>query len=422
MQPSSPAAGGTAPPSPGPMKAEPSLTTATDGASASLRWLDHLRGRISQLSESDWALLDALPSQLVAAERTTSGVSGNRQLAIKAAMAQSGYAALDLPVERGGAGRSAALQALVQFLCGYRDLDLRDAATLGHAQLIARYGTPEQRARWLVPALQGKLVGIAATEPQGGSRLRGIQTSLASLGGGHWSVSGHKRSISRLTEASAFVVICSDHSRLTAVVVDAAAPGLSRRPVEPAGLTGWSWGELLLDDVRLTDEAILSPTGRADEMFARHFDRFRPLVAATALGTASRAFDHIRDLLATRVHRGEITRPRDTALVTLARCHVEIHTALLGTLNTVSLASSDYATASTWAKSIKAHGVDTAHRAVVDLAPLGGAPAYQRDSVIAKALADLGGLRLADGVHDELYRSAGRALMPRSGHPGLDLW
>lgn len=422
MQPPSPAGTDAAPPPTTHADAAQTSATVSNAAVSSLSWLEHLRGRIPQLTERDWALLDALPFRLEAAESVAASGSPDRQLAIRAVMARSGYAGLDLPLEHGGAGRPAMLQALVQFLCGYRDLDLRDAATLGHAQLIARYGTPEQHARWLVPALQGRLVGIAATEPHGGTRLRGIRTALTSLGGGNWSVSGRKRSISRLTEASAFVVICSDHSRLTAVIIDAAAPGLSRKPVEPTGLTGWSWGELLLDDVRLTDEAILSPTGRADEMFARHFDRFRPLIAATALGAAARAFDHTRDVLAARVHREEITRPRDTALVTLARCHVEINTALLGALNTVNLASSDYSTASTWAKSIKAHGVDTAYQAVTDLAPLGGAPAYQRDSVIAKALADLGGLRLADGVHDELYRSAGRALMPGSQPPGLDLW
>ena len=381
------------------------------GGPGPLGWLEHLRQRVPLLTDADWRLLAELPAALDAAEQQAAGADRQRHLTIKAALAEAGYAALDVPVAQGGSGRPAALQALVQFVCGYRDLDLRDAAGLGHGQLLARHGTPAQHERWLTSALRGELIGIAVTEPQGGTRRHAITTRLSSLGGGHWSITGHKRSISRLTEADAFVVICNDHNRLTATVVDADAAGLRRRRVEPAGLSGWSWGELTLDDVRVTDDAILSPSGHAEELLDRHFAGFRPLVAATALGGAARALDHTRDVLTGRTARGEIRAPRDTALVTLARSQVQIHTALLGALDAVQLAAADHPTASTWGKSIKAHGVDTAYQAVVDLAPLIGAPGYQRDSVTSKILADLGGLRLADGVHDELYRSAGKALL-----------
>ncbi|MEU8407981.1 hypothetical protein AB0C19_17480 [Micromonospora sp. NPDC048842] len=59
----------------------------------------------------------------------------------------------------------------------------------------------------------------------------------------------------------------------------------------------------------------------------------------------------------------------------------------------------------------EAAGVDTAVRAVADLAPLIGAAGIQRAHPIAKARADLTGLLYVDGIHDSLYRSGGCTLL-----------
>jgi hypothetical protein len=57
---------------------------------------------------------------------------------------------------------------------------------------------------------------------------------------------------------------------------------------------------------------------------------------------------------------------------------------------------------------MKAHGTETAHRAAAELALLLGATGYRADSPIAKTHRDLGGLLYADGIHDSLYRTAGK--------------
>jgi hypothetical protein len=56
----------------------------------------------------------------------------------------------------------------------------------------------------------------------------------------------------------------------------------------------------------------------------------------------------------------------------------------------------------------KAHGVDTAYQAAAELALLLGASGYQASSPIAKIRRDLTGLLYADGIHDSLYRAAGK--------------
>jgi hypothetical protein len=75
------------------------------------------------------------------------------------------------------------------------------------------------------------------------------------------------------------------------------------------------------------------------------------------------------------------------------------------------LAESDSPIAAGWGCAIKAYGVDAAYRMVSELALLAGASGFVAGSATAKAVRDLNALLYADGIHDSLYRAAGRALI-----------
>ena len=65
-----------------------------------------------------------------------------------------------LRCQRATAGRrSSVLQALMQFICGYHDADLRDSTGLGHGRLIARHACPPVRDRWLPRCWLGRCPG-----------------------------------------------------------------------------------------------------------------------------------------------------------------------------------------------------------------------------------------------------------------------
>lgn len=57
---------------------------------------------------------------------------------------------------------------------------------------------------------------------------------------------------------------------------------------------------------------------------------------------------------------------------------------------------------------MKAHGIDTANSAAAELALLLGAAGFRADCQTAKTRRDLNGLLYADGIHDSLYRTAGK--------------
>lgn len=356
--------------------------------------------------------LGNLLSQYPISSRVEPRVRSRRLARIRRELATGGFLGLAVPARDGGCGSPAAVQALMQFICGYHDADLRDATGLGHGRLIARHAAAPVRERWLPRLIAGDLAGIAITEPHGGSQVHATTTAATAHPDGTWTVTGTKAWISRLNEAAVFTVFFKDPAgRLTAGVIDSADRGLERHLLVPCGLSGWAWGELRLHDVRLRPCDILGRPGTGMALLRSHFAYYRPLVAATALGVAAAVHDTVAAQLGERWSAGIISKPRDNALIALGRAYAQINAALLGALTALQLAESGDHRAEMWGCAIKAHAVDVANATVADLVLLAGAGGCAVGSPLEKAGCDLRALLYADGIHDSLYRAAGRAMM-----------
>jgi transposase len=137
------------------------------------------------------------------------------------------------------------------------------------------------RDRWLPALLAGDLAGLAMTEARGGSQLHATTTAATAHRDGSWRLNGTKTWISRLNEAAVFTILFRDPGgSLTAGVIAAGSPGLTRCALHPAGLTGWTWGELHLRDVRVDRRQILGTPGSGLDLIRDHLAWYRPLVAA----------------------------------------------------------------------------------------------------------------------------------------------
>jgi alkylation response protein AidB-like acyl-CoA dehydrogenase len=395
-------------------------------STGAVRWLEPLQpsipglgtgilARIARFDDALTALLEAYPvDHGLDPEARSLHLRQVRQR-----LAADGLLALAVPARHGGNGHPADLQVLLQFTCGYHDVNLRDSTGLGHGQLIADHATPQARDRWLPAILAGAVPGIAITESHGGTRVHATTTHATSAGDGTWQVTGTKTWISRLTEAAVFCLFFNSPSgQLTAAVLDARSAGLSRRLITPAGLSGWAWGELRLDNVTIRPCDILGQPGDGMRLLRDHFAAYRSLVAATALGAAAAVHDHASALLADRLQDGTIPRVRDSALITLGRTWAQVNAALLAAVTAHQLASTRHLNAETWGCGVKAHAADIAYQSASELALLEGAAGFTADSLAVKVRADLNALLYADGIHDSLYRSTGRSLIA-SAAPAL---
>ncbi|MFD4402448.1 acyl-CoA dehydrogenase family protein [Nocardia sp. NPDC058499] len=369
-------------------------------------WLEPLRPLLDSDNRLDWPRLAELADsldELIEIYPIASGSPGQQRSdqlrAIRIELARHGL--LDTTQQ------PALFAVLAQFVCGYRDIDLRDSTGLGHGVLIAHHASPAARQRWVPRLLDGELAGIALTEAHGGSNPAACTTAAVTAMDGSWHVTGRKTWISRLAEAAVFVVFFrAPNDHLVAAAVDAAEPGLHRQPIPPAGLAGWAWGILDLDEVPIHPDDVLHGEGMT--LLRNHFARYRPLVTATALGGAAAMFDAVTAALTDRQTTGGVARLRDTALVTVGRAHAQLITGLLGAAAAAQLAESGHPHAERWSAVMKAHGIDLADRATADLMPLVGASGFRADGRLVKIRRDLGALLYADGIHDSLYRAAGK--------------
>jgi alkylation response protein AidB-like acyl-CoA dehydrogenase len=124
------------------------------------------------------------------------------------------------------------------------------------APTIIKFGTQEQKQRWLAPMLRGDRVWAQGySEPGAGSDLQSLRT-VARRDGDEYVVTGQKVWTSHATQADVFFTLvrtASQESRqhgITYLIIDAHASGVEVRPLRD--LTGgYTFAEVFFDDVRV---------------------------------------------------------------------------------------------------------------------------------------------------------------------------
>ncbi|GIF73532.1 acyl-CoA dehydrogenase family protein [Asanoa siamensis] len=123
---------------------------------------------------------------------------------------------------------------------------------------IHRYGSEEQRQRWLPPMAAGEAIGcFGLTEPDHGSDPAGMATR-ARRDGGDWVLTGGKMWITNAPVADVAVIWARTDEGVRGFAVPMDTPGVTAREItHKMSLRASSTGEIVLDDVRLPDDARL---------------------------------------------------------------------------------------------------------------------------------------------------------------------
>jgi len=214
-------------------------------------------------------------------------------------MGRHGYLGVSIPEEHGGGGGGIADLAAV----------LEEAAAVGAPLLlmvvspaicgtvIARYGTDEQKARWLPGIADGSFtMAFAITEPDAGSNSHNIITTASPDGEGY-VLNGRKTYISGVDEADAVLVVSRMADARTGklkpalFVVPTDSAGFEAQPIKMDFAAPEKQFTLFLEDVHLPKDALV---GDEDAGLMQLFAGLNPeriMGAAFSIGMARYALD-----------------------------------------------------------------------------------------------------------------------------------
>lgn len=211
-----------------------------------------------------------------------------------------GLTGLGIPAEYGGSGGGSRQIAIaVEELargCASTSLIYLVAVSL-FAATIVRFGSEQQKRRYLPSAARGESIGaFAYTEPGAGSDAAGVQATAVRQGNGY-VLNGQKIFITNGDIADALAVFATvdrslRHTGITAFVVDKGTPGLSaRRQRGKMGMRGSPTAEVFLDNVRVPEENRLGKEGEGFTYAMQVLETSRIAIAAQAVGIGQAALE-----------------------------------------------------------------------------------------------------------------------------------
>ncbi|MBI3975817.1 MAG: acyl-CoA dehydrogenase family protein [Armatimonadetes bacterium] len=211
-----------------------------------------------------------------------------------------GLMGLMIPEQYGGAGMDGVANVIVQEELARASAGVQVIVSVNNslvADPILRFGTEEQKRRYLPPLTEGRSLGCyCLTESSAGSDAMALETR-AGLRGGEWVITGRKLFVTNGVEADLCIVYARSEDvpgarGLSAFLVEKSFPGIQVGKVEhKLGIRCSSTAEILLDDCRVPAENLLGRRGEGGKIALATLDGGRIGIAAQAIGLARAALE-----------------------------------------------------------------------------------------------------------------------------------
>jgi alkylation response protein AidB-like acyl-CoA dehydrogenase len=220
---------------------------------------------------------------------------------IVAKMSEMGLFGATISQEHGGLGLSCSTYATIveKFSAVWMSLSGIFNSHLIMAAAVERFGTPEQKAKWLPRFVTGELRGgIALTEPDAGTDLQAIRTR-AKKDGDHYVINGTKTWISNGIKGHLLAVLVKTdpdaqprHKGISLFLIEKGQGFTVSKKLEKLGYKGIDSAELIFEDCRVPAENLIGGVeGKGFAMIMAGLELGRINVAARGVGLAQAALD-----------------------------------------------------------------------------------------------------------------------------------
>jgi acyl-CoA dehydrogenase len=335
---------------------------------------------------------------------------------IKSKVKKAGLWAPHLPREYGGAGlnfiQHAYMNEVLAYALGAASLFGVVAPNSGNQTILVKYGTEEQKKKWLLPLIEGKYEsGFSMTEPDApGSDPRSLRTT-ARRDGDEWVINGHKWFTSNGKRADFFIVMCRTedpdgpadrNGKMTQIIVPKDTPGVTI----VRGISVWGREsdhcEIIYDNVRVPVTNQLGATGTGHQAAQDRLGAGRVFHCMNSIGQMWRAFDLMCQRIITREVHGGTLETKQFMQGFVADSYIDIQSARLMTIHCAEKIEKA-ADPRTDISAIKIF-VPAAFERVVDRAiQVWGAAGVSGDLPLAGMYQGARTLRIADGP-DEVHK------------------
>jgi acyl-CoA dehydrogenase len=256
---------------------------------------------------------------------------------------KAGLWALEAPPELGGQGLGLLTSCLIA-----EEMFKHPAMYVfgGDPEPVLYHSSDDQRARYLIPVIEGKRRSCYAfSEPGLGSDLADMRTR-AVRDGDSWVVNGAKTFISKVERADFVILFAQTEPSLrargiTLFLVDMGTPGFKVSREIPTMGDDWDPCELSFTDCRIPDANRLGDVGDGWRLANEQLTHGRIRIASYQLGIAQRCIDIAVEWAKTRVTWGKPIAARQAIQWMLADSQVELEAARLLTYRAATLADAD---------------------------------------------------------------------------------
>lgn len=348
--------------------------------------------------------------------------AGSRQ-AIAELVRASGVAAMNMPKEWGGAGFTLFEQVLAMEQLG--GLTNWLWGTVWKPANVLRHCTANQRERYLLPAIQGRLIdSFSVTEALAGSDMRGITATAVETTDGY-RLNGEKWFASWSERADVTIVLAKVEpgARYTLFLVDSDCPGRSVTDVPAMTVSSpEAHPTVSYRNVELPGAAVLGEVGLGLELTREWFVDERLYIAARCLGGAQRALQLAVDWTRERVQFGKPLIDHQLVQSSLAESASEIalNRSLLYTVAT-GAGSDDRKTLHAKAAMVKLMASEAAGRVTDRCVQLLGGRGQMRANPVERLWRSLRAERIWEGT-SEIQRLIIANHISKRGLSGLTDW
>lgn len=322
-------------------------------------------------------------------------------------MAELGLTGVPWPEEYGGAGMDFLAYCIV-----VEELSRVDASAgvliSAHTSLagwpLFKFGTEEQKQKYLRPMAEGKKMGAyGLTEPSSGSDAGGMRTT-AVLKGDNYVMNGSKIFITNGGEADTYIVFAltdpNDRRSTTAFIVESTFEGFSvGKKEEKMGIRSSPTTELIFENCIIPKENVLGEVGEGFKTAMKTLDGGRNGIAAQAVGIAQGALDAAATYASERVQFGKSIAENQGVGFKLADMATGIEASRLLTYQAAWLEGEGlpYGKASAMAKLMAG---DTAMQVTTDAVQIYGGYGYTKDYPVERYMRDAKITQIYEGTQE----------------------